>query len=56
MKNSAENPEEIKEEDYRYEGPIPSSKEAGIVMLSDSVEAAVRSIKKPTKDAINQMV
>ncbi|MFW2500225.1 HD family phosphohydrolase [Clostridium beijerinckii] len=56
MKNSAENPDEIKEEDYRYEGPIPSSKEAGIVMLSDSVEAAVRSIKKPTKDAINQMV
>jgi putative nucleotidyltransferase with HDIG domain len=56
MKNNAENPNDIKEDDYRYEGPIPSSKEAGIVMLSDSVEAAVRSIKEPTKDKINEMV
>jgi len=56
MKNSAEDPSEIKEEDYMYEGPIPSSREAGIVMLSDSVEAAVRSIKEPNKDKINEMV
>lgn len=56
MKNNAENPDEIKESDYRYEGPIPSSMESGIVMLSDSVEAAVRSIKEPTKKKINEMV
>ena len=56
MKNSAENPNKIKEEDYMYEGPIPSSKEAGIVMLSDSVEAAVRSIKEPDKEKIKEMV
>ena len=56
MKNNSENPDEIKIEDYMYEGPIPSSKEAGIVMLSDSVEAAVRSIKEPNKDKINEMV
>lgn len=56
MKNSAEDPEEIKEEDYMYEGPIPSSKEAGIVMLADSVEASVRSIKDPSKEKINNMV
>jgi putative nucleotidyltransferase with HDIG domain len=56
MKNKCENPSEIKEEDYMYEGPIPSTKEAGIVMLSDSVEAAVRSIKDPDKDKISEMI
>ena len=56
MKNNAQDPNEIKIEDYMYEGPIPSSKEAGIVMLSDSVEAAVRSIKEPDKEKINEMV
>lgn len=56
MKNIAQDPDEIKEEDYRYEGPIPSTKEAGIVMLADSIEAAVRSIKDPNKDKINEMV
>lgn len=56
MKNIAQDPDEIKEEDYRYEGPIPSTKEAGIVMLADSIEASVRSIKDPNKDKINEMV
>lgn len=56
MKNNAENPEEVKEEDFKYPGPIPSSKEAGIIMLSDSVEAAVRSISDPTKGKIEEMV
>ena len=56
MKNKSENPEEIKESDYRYSGPIPSSKEAGIIMLADSVEAAVRSIKEPNEDKIKDMI
>ncbi len=56
MKNNSENPHEIKEEDYRYPGPIPSSKEAGIIMLADSVEAAVRSIKEPNEDKIKEMI
>ena len=56
MKNNSENPDEIKEEDYRYPGPIPSSKEAGIIMLADSVEAAVRSIKEPNEDKIKEMI
>lgn len=56
MKNNAENPDEVKEEDFRYQGPIPSSKEAGIIMLADSVEAAVRSINDPTKGKIEEMV
>lgn len=56
VKNSAENPEEINEEDFRYPGPIPDTKESGILMLADSVEASVRSIPEPTKDKIENMV
>ncbi len=36
-----------REDDFRYDGPKPKSVEAAIVMLADSVEAAVRSIKEP---------
>jgi len=56
MKNSSERPEDIKEEDFRYPGPIPETKEAGIIMLADSIEAAVRSINEPTKGKIEEMV
>ncbi|WP_343779974.1 HDIG domain-containing metalloprotein [Clostridium sartagoforme] len=56
LKNSSDRPEEIKEEDFRYPGPIPSSKESGILMLADSVEASVRSIGEPTKGKIEEMV
>lgn len=56
MKNIAERPDEVREEDFRYPGPIPESKEAGIIMLADSVEAAVRSINEPTKGKIEEMV
>jgi putative nucleotidyltransferase with HDIG domain len=56
MKNSSENPDEIKEEDFRYQGPNPESKEVAIIMLSDAAEAAVRSIHNPTKGKIEEMV
>ncbi|NNU75812.1 HDIG domain-containing protein [Clostridium estertheticum] len=56
MKNSSENPDEIKEEDFRYNGPNPESKEAAIIMLADAVEAAVRSIPNSTKGKIEEMV
>ena len=55
-KKNSDNPDDVKEEDFRYEGPNPSSREAGIVMLADSVEAAVRSIKEPTIEKIEDMV
>ncbi|WP_035796869.1 HD family phosphohydrolase [Clostridium akagii] len=56
MKNSADNPEEIVEENFRYPGPIPRTKESAIIMIADSVEAAVRSIQEPTKGKIEEMV
>lgn len=55
-KKAAENEEDIKEEDFRYPGPIPQTKEAAIIMLADSTEAAVRSIPDPTKGKIEEMV
>ncbi|MBL7685977.1 MAG: HDIG domain-containing protein, partial [Deltaproteobacteria bacterium] len=41
----------VNEQDYRYPGPRPQSREAGILLLADGVEAAVRSLpeKNPTK-------
>jgi len=42
----------IGEETYRYPGPRPRSREAGLVMLADSVEAASRSLKSPAKDSL----
>ncbi|MFW6075805.1 MAG: HD family phosphohydrolase, partial [Chloroflexota bacterium] len=36
--------EDVDEADFRYTGPKPQTKEAGIVLLADSVEAAVRSM------------
>jgi len=42
--------------EFRYPGPKPQHKEAAIVMLSDSVEAASRSLPKPTAARIEEMV
>lgn len=56
MKNSAENPDDVNEDDFRYPGPIPETKEAAIIMLADGVEAAVRSIQEPTRGKIEEMV
>ncbi|WP_411829421.1 HD family phosphohydrolase [Paenibacillus alginolyticus] len=47
---------EIREEDFRYPGPKAQSKEAAIVGIADSVEAAVRSLRNPTLEQIDSMV
>ncbi|HIC90804.1 MAG TPA: HDIG domain-containing protein [Syntrophaceae bacterium] len=38
----------VKVEDFRYPGPKPQTKEAGLVMLADAVEAATRTLVDPT--------
>ncbi|MGC9503976.1 HD family phosphohydrolase [Baaleninema sp.] len=47
---------EVCEPDFRYEGPIPQSRETGIVMLADSCEAALRSLKDATPEEAFSMV
>ncbi|MFY9121413.1 MAG: HDIG domain-containing metalloprotein [Syntrophomonadaceae bacterium] len=46
----------ISEDSFRYEGPKPQSKEVALVMLADSVEAAIRSLQEPTDAKIREMV
>lgn len=46
----------VNEEDFRYLGPKPQTKEAAILMLADSVEAAVRSIRQPNKEKIQEII
>ena len=48
--------QETSKEDYRYPGPRPQSKEAAIVMLADSVEAAARSLKGPTHSRLKGLI
>lgn len=50
------NQENVDTATYRYDGPKPVMKEAAIVMLADSCEAAVKSIIKPTEAQIYDMV
>lgn len=54
LKNS---PEKFVDENiFRYPGPIPFSKETGVLMLADSVEAASRSLKNPDAQSIDDLV
>ncbi len=48
--------EGAKEEDFRYPGPKPSSREEAICMIADSVEAAVRSLKNPTAKTLKETI
>jgi putative nucleotidyltransferase with HDIG domain len=47
---------EIRESDYRYPGPRPHTKELGILLLADAVEAAARTIEQPTPGRIQGMI
>src|SRR5918998_2039827 len=47
---------EINESDFRYSSGLPRSKEAGIMMLADSIEATVKSLPKPTPKRIEDVV
>ena len=47
---------DVAADDFRYEGPKPNSKETAILMLADSVEAAVKSIKDINPIKIDTMV
>jgi len=46
----------IDENTFRYPGPIPFSKENGVLMLADSVEAASRALKEPDEKSISDLV
>ncbi|MBW2253439.1 MAG: HDIG domain-containing protein [Deltaproteobacteria bacterium] len=48
--------EEVAEAPFRYPGPTPDTREAGILMLADKIEAATRTIQTPTEENVRQMI
>lgn len=55
-KKQKEIDENVNEEDFRYPGPLPFSRETAILMMADSVEAASKSLKNPTFLIIDEFV
>ncbi|WP_213422927.1 HD family phosphohydrolase [Bhargavaea massiliensis] len=51
-----ESGEDVDEESFRYPGPKPQTKEIAVISIADSCEAAVRSMKEPTPEKIEQVV
>lgn len=48
--------DQVPEESFHYEGPKPQTKEAALVALADTVEAAVRSLEQPTQGRVEGLV
>lgn len=48
--------EAVCEDDFRYPGPKPRSKEMGVLMLADAVEAASRTLVEPSRQKIRTML
>ncbi len=55
-RNQAADPNKVNIDDYRYPGPRPQTKEAGLVLVADQVEAASKTLTDPTPARIQGMV
>ncbi len=55
-KAKEESEEEPKQEEFRYPGPKPQSKETAIAMLADSVESATRALQDPSPERVQELV
>lgn len=47
---------EIREEDFRYDGPLPQTKETGILLLADCIEASSRAMKDPNYQKLENLI
>jgi putative nucleotidyltransferase with HDIG domain len=56
QERSGEDKSEVRESDYRYPGPKPHTKELGILLLADAVEAAARTLENPSPAKIQAMI
>lgn len=52
----AENGKDVTESAFRYRGPLPRSRESGIILLADAVESASRVLQDPAPTRINELV
>ena len=55
-KNKDESIRSLSESDFRYPGPKPQTKEAGLVMIGDVIEASSRTLSHPTPARIRSLV
>ena len=55
-KKALENDSKVDENEFRYPGPKPTSKETGIVMLAEAIEAQANSLKNPTLEKFEAMI
>jgi len=53
---AAQDPSEVNEDDFRYPGPKPQSRETALVMLADGCESAVRSRRPTSPEEIDEIV
>lgn len=56
LKNADSEKDEIREKDYKYDGPLPRTKETGILLLADGVEAASRAMKDPNYQKLDNLI
>ena len=56
MAVAEEGADNVKEEQFRYTGPKPNSKETAILMIADAVESAVRAMKGASPEEIEQII
>ena len=55
-KKALENDSKVDENEFRYPGPKPTSKETGIVMIAEAIEAQANSLKNPTLEKFETMI
>ncbi|KUK98413.1 MAG: 7TM receptor with intracellular metal dependent phosphohydrolase [Atribacteria bacterium 34_868] len=55
LQTSSNKSTEVNEENYRYSGPKPQTKEAGIILLADMLEAEARTLNSPTSSRIKSL-
>ncbi|MDP7342137.1 MAG: HDIG domain-containing protein [Alphaproteobacteria bacterium] len=56
LENAPRSGRQVDEADYRYPGPRPRTRESGILMLGDSVEAATRALSDPSPAELKERV
>lgn len=56
VKAASDNGRQVREEDFRYHGPKPQSKETAITMLADSCEARVRSAEPDSAEEMDRLI
>jgi len=55
LQTNTDKSSEVDEESYRYSGPKPQSKEAGVILLADMLEAEARTLNNPTASRIKNL-